>query len=237
MDREKEVIALFLDLAKAFDAVWRKGLLFKLERVGIWDSEQCKLLSWFKSYLCNRHQCVILNGKSSTLMINNSGVPQGSVLGLLLFLIYINDLVYEFKCRSFLFADDTSLFNSGETIYDCYLDLNRDLEAINRWAKKWKIKINADKNEGLIISRKFNQHALPNITLDGCNVNFVREHKHVGVWLDNRLDWKTHIQKLAEKANKRMGKLRKFKYSLPRHQSRQPHGQASKCCAYMSADM
>ncbi len=217
MDKGQEIIALFLDLAKAFDVVWRKGLLFKLDRVGIRDSGQCKLLSWFRSYLCDRQQCVVLNGKSSTLMTNNSGVPQGSVLGPLLFLIYINDLVHGLKCKSFLFADDTSLFNSGETIFDCYTELNKDLEVISCWAKKWKIKINADKTEGLIISRKSTQYAIPNISLDGCNVNFVREHKHVGVWLDNKLDWKTHIQNLANKANKRMGILRRFKYSLPRH--------------------
>ncbi len=217
MDKGHEIIALFLDLAKAFDVVWRKGLLFKLDRVGIRDSSQCKLLSWFRSYLSDRHQCVVLNGKSSSLMTNNSGVPQGSVLGPLLFLIYINDLVHGLKCKSFLFADDTSLFSSGETIFDCYAKLNKDLETINTWARKWKIKINADKTEGLIISRKSTQYAVPKITLDGCNVNFVREHKHVGVWLDNKLDWKIHIEKLADKANKRMGILRRFKYSLPRH--------------------
>ncbi len=217
LDKGQEVMALFLDLAKAFDVVWRKGLIFKLDRVGIRDSNDCKLLSWFKSYLSDREQCVVINGKSSSSMINNSGVPQGSVLGPLLFLIYINDLVHDLRCKSFLFADDTSLFNAGDTIYDCYQDLNKDLETINKWANKWKIKINADKTEGLIISRKKAQFAIPNVVLDGCNVNFVSEHKHVGIWLDTKLDWKVHIQKLAEKANKRMGILRKFKYLLPRH--------------------
>ena len=217
LDRGHEVIALFLDLAKAFDVVWRKGLLFKLNRVGIRDSENCRLLSWFNSYLSERYQCVVLNGKSSSFMINNSGVPQGSVLGPLLFLIYINDLVHGLKCKSFLFADDTSLFKSGESLYECTEDLNSDLETINRWAKKWKIKINASKTEGLIISKKGTQYATPNIKLDGCIVDFVKDHKHVGIWLNTKFDWKTHINKLGEKANKRMGIMRKFKYKLPRH--------------------
>ncbi len=217
LDKGHEVIALFLDLAKAFDVVWRKGLIFKLDRVGIRDSAHCKLLSWFKSYLSDRQQCVVLNGKSSPPMSNNSGVPQGSVLGPLLFLIYINDLVHHLRCKSFLFADDTSLFKSGESLYDCYIDLNSDLETINAWAKKWKIKINAEKTEGLIITRKSTQYAIPNIILDGCPVNFVKAHKHVGIWLDSKLDWKIHICNLAEKANKRMGILRRFKYLLPRH--------------------
>ncbi len=217
MDRGQEVIAIFLDLAKAFDVVWRKGLLFKLDRVGIRDSENCMLLSWFRSYLSERQQVVVLNGKSSSSMINNSGVPQGSVLGPLLFLIYINDLVHGLKCKSFLFADDTSLFQSGDSLYDCVTDLNTDLETISKWAKKWKIKINASKTEGLLITKKGTQYATPNVRLDGCHVEFVKEHKHVGIWLNTKLDWKTHIMKLGEKANKRMGILRKFKYKLPRH--------------------
>ncbi len=217
MDQGHEVTAIFLDLAKAFDVVWRKGLLFKLQRVGIRDSQNCKLHSWFTSYLSNRAQCVVINGKCSPTMINNSGVPQGSVLGPLLFLIYINDLVHNLKCQSYLFADDTSLFDSANSFYESTSKINDDLLTISKWAKKWKIKINANKTEGLLISRKGSNYATPNIKLDGCNVNFVPTHKHVGIWLNTKLDWKTHIKNLAIKANKRMGILRKFKYSLPRH--------------------
>ncbi len=217
MDNGQEVTAVFLDLAKAFDVVWRKGLLFKLERVGIRDSPSCKMHSWFKSYLSDRPQCVVINGKSSSFKNNNSGVPQGSVLGPLLFLIYINDLVYNLKCQSYLFADDTSLFDSGETFYDSASRINEDLETISNWAKKWKIKINANKTEGLLISRTGRCYATPKILLNGCHVSFVTSHKHVGIWLNTKLDWKTHIENLASKANKRMGILRKFKYVLPRH--------------------
>ncbi len=218
MDQGQEVTAIFLDLAKAFDVVWRKGLLFKLNRVGIRNSKDCKLLDWFSSYLSNRSQRVVLNGVSSDTMLNNSGVPQGSVLGPLLFLIYINDLVNGLECQSYLFADDTSLFDTSENIYDSIPRLALDLEVISLWAQKWKIKINASKTEGLLINKKMNpnQYAIPKIQLNNCQVNFVNEHKHVGFWLNSNLDWKTHISKIASKANSRMGILRKFKYKLPR---------------------
>ncbi len=217
MDKGQEVTAVFLDLAKAFDVVWRKGLLFKLNRVGIRDSHNCKSHSWFASYLSDRPQRVVINGKCSSIMYNNSGVPQGSVLGPLMFLIYINDLVYDLKCQSYLFADDTSLFDSAENFYDSISRINDDLQTIRNWARKWKIKINAEKTEGLLISRKGSNYATPYITLNGCHVNFVQSHKHVGIWLNTKLDWKTHINDLVSKANKRMGILRKFKYLLPRH--------------------
>ncbi len=144
-------------------------------------------------------------------------MPQGSVLGPLLFLIYINDLVYNLKCQSYLFADDTSLFDSGESFYASTSRINEDLEVINKWAKKWKIKINANKTEGLLISRKGTSYVTPPVMLDGCHINFISSHKHVGIWLNTKLDWKTHVDNLASKANKRMGILRKFKYVLPRH--------------------
>ena len=169
-------------------------------------------------YLSNRSKKVVLNGVSSDAMFNNSGVPQGSVLGPLLFLIYINDLVYDLECQSYLFADDTSLFDTSENMYESIPRLASDLELISSWAKKWKIKINASKTEGLLINKKINlhQYAIPKIQLNGCQVSFVNEHKHVGIWLNNKLDWKTHISKIASKANSRMGILRKFKYKLPR---------------------
>ena len=176
------------------------------------------MLDWFRSYLCDRSQKVVLNGKSSDSMYNNSGVPQGSVLGPLLFLIYINDLVHGLKCQSYLFADDTSLFDTSDNMYDSIPRLASDLSFISSWARKWKIKINASKTEGLLINKKANPnpYVIPKIQLNDCQVVFVNEHKHVGIWLNKKLDWKTHIANLASKANKRMGILRKFKYKMPR---------------------
>ena len=105
LDNNHDVLMIFLDVAKAFDKVFHKGLLHKLECMGI----DGFLLKWFGSYLKGRFQRVVLNGQSSEWREINSGVPQGSILGPLLFLIFVNDLVDDLACDAFLFADDTSL--------------------------------------------------------------------------------------------------------------------------------
>ena len=106
LDEGKEVRAVFCDVSKAFDRVWHTGLLYKLNRAGI----SGPLLSWFTNYLNNRKQRVVLPGTSSSWKPIKAGVPQGSILGPLLFLIYINDIVEDIHCSIRLFADDTSLF-------------------------------------------------------------------------------------------------------------------------------
>ena len=106
LDAGKEIRIVFCAISKAFDKVWHKGLLFKLRVIGI----NSTLLQWFENYLQNRQQRVVINGKVSTLLEIGAGVPQGSILGPLLFLIYINDLVYDIESCIKLFADDTSLY-------------------------------------------------------------------------------------------------------------------------------
>ena len=96
---------VFLDVSKAFDKVWHEGLLFKIKQMGITGS----LLDWLQSYISERHQKVVLNGMESNMCYLESGVPQGSILGPLLFLIFVNDIVDEMECIVNLFADDTSV--------------------------------------------------------------------------------------------------------------------------------
>ena len=106
LDEGKEVRAVFCDISKAFDRVWHKGLLFKLKSIGVSDS----LLFWFSDYLLERKQRVVLPGAASSWKHIKAGVPQGSILGPLLFLIYINDIVEDIHSSIRLFADDTCIY-------------------------------------------------------------------------------------------------------------------------------
>ena len=135
VDKGKEIRAVFCDISKAFDRVWHKGLLYKLRCMGCSN----RIVNWFASYLSKRRQHVVINGQSSDWVYIWAGVPQGSILGPLLFLIYINDIVKHIGCSIRLFADVTSLY----IIVDCPLQsanlLNTDLQTISDWAAAWLV--------------------------------------------------------------------------------------------------
>ena len=130
-------------MSKAFDKVWHEGLIFKFMQNGI----DGKLLGLFESYLCKRKQRVVINGSESVWGKIDAGVPQGSVLGPLLFLIYINDLEDGIKSQIKFFADDTSFFSIVHDPNTSAVDLNRDLNLICQWAYQWKMSFNPDPNK------------------------------------------------------------------------------------------
>ena len=134
-ENQSETRAVFLDISKAFDKVWHEGLLYKLHCSYI-DGNLLNLLS---SFLSNRFQRVVLNGTHSDWLPLKSGVPQGSVLGPLLFLVYINDLTDNISSNIKLFADDSSLFTRVDGINVTHSRLVRDLETIKKWAYQWKM--------------------------------------------------------------------------------------------------
>ena len=135
-----EVRAVFMDISKAFDKVWHDGLIFKLKQNGVSGT----LLELFGDYLSNRKQRVVLNGSLAEYNDIKSGVPQGSVLGPLLFLIYINDLEENIKSQIRFFADDTKLYSIVKDPVTSASNLNDDLETIHRWAQQWKMEFNPD---------------------------------------------------------------------------------------------
>ena len=203
-DSKLEVRSVYLDMSKAFDKVWHEGLIFKLKQNGI----DGNLLALFESYLSNRKQRVVINGSESEWGVIESGVPQGSVLGPLLFLIYINDLENGIKSEIKFFADDTSLFSIVHDENISADDLNHDLNLISQWAFQWKMSFNPDPNKQavqVIFSHKACQSNHPKIYFNNIEVKQVSEHKHLGLILDHKLSFSTHINEKIQIARKGIG--------------------------------
>ena len=139
---------VFCDISKAFYKVWHKGLLFKLRQNGI----KGKPLAWISNYLFSRKQRVKKNSSTSSLLSVNAGIPQGSVLGPLLFLVYVNDIAENLLSLVRLFADDSSLFFSATNLRDIEGIINHDLVLISAWAKKWLVDFNPIKTVGIIFT-------------------------------------------------------------------------------------
>ena len=171
----------------------------------------CNTRAVIKDFLNNHHQRVVLNGKSSIWSPITAGVPQGSVLGPLLFLIYINGLVDNISSEAKLFADDTSLFT---VVYDVDIaadQLNRDLKVISNWAHQWKMQFNPDKNKQavqVIFSQKKEAIAHSPVFFNRSEVVIKMEHKHLGMILDSKLSFQSHVREAIIKARKSIGIIR-----------------------------
>lgn len=201
-------------MSKAFDKVCHQGLIYKLEQNGI----KGNLLEMFKSYLSDREQRVVLNGAHSDWGQLNSGVPQCSVLGPLLFLVYVNDLEDGIKSSIKFFADDTSLFS---TVHDPNIsaeDLNHDLRLISQWAFQWKMSFNPDPTkpaEEIVFSRKVNSNDHPPLFFGNSMVKRVNEHKHLGLTLDSKLTFVNHITEKIAIARKGVGVIKYISWYVP----------------------
>ena len=208
--------ANFLDISKAIDKVWHERLIFKLQNIGISGN----LISLLKSFLNNRFQRVVLNGQCSNWSSVLAGVPQGSILGPLLFLIYINDLHEGLESSVKLFADDTSLFS---TVYDPNMSanqLNKDLKKNSEWAYKWKMIYNLDlskQTQEVVFSRKTNKINHPTITFNTVPVACAPCQKHLGLYLDEKLNFKHHINVTVSKANKGIEIIKRLSDIRPRN--------------------
>ena len=206
---------VFLDISKAFDKVWHDGLLYKLRCYGV-EGGFYRIL---KNYLLNRKQRVVLNGQSSSWLDLEAGVPQGSVLGPLLFLIYINDLPHGLICEAKLFADDTSIFSTVLDITRSSNHLNQDLSTIKNWAFQWKMVFNPDPNKQateVIFSRRRNHVNHPVLHFNETPVKTAPFQKHLGLILDEKLTFGQHMNEKISKANKGIGLIRRLYSYLPR---------------------
>ena len=190
------VAGLFIDFSKAFDTVNHEILADKLHHYGI----RGHALDWFRSYLCDRNQFTVVNGKSSNLKSIKCGVPQGSVLGPLLFLIYTNDIANCTKQtnKTRLFADDTGMFLSRDNPTSLRYSLKTILSDLQLWCHRNKLTINLIKT-CYIVFKTMHQiipESLNNIKLDNVLIQKVSSNKYLGVTLDENLNWDEHIDSL-----------------------------------------
>ena len=210
LDKKKDVRIVFCDVSKAFDKVWHKGLLFKLFMIGI----RGRLYEWFKDYLINRKQRVVIRGQSSEWGIIEAGVPQGSNLGPLLFLIFIDDLSKAVNCHIKLFADDTCLYVTVDDPNEASESLNTNLNNVRKWANQWLVKFNAEKTKAMTVSNKHLVH--PPIQFDGVTLENVNTHKHLGLIFSKDLSWSYHIDSIIKDASKMLDVMRMLKYDVDR---------------------
>ena len=206
---------VFLDISKAFDKVWHKGIIFKLKKNGI----SGKLLSILSDFLKDRKQRVTLNGQVSSWTGVNAGVPQGSILGPLLFLVYINDLADDLSSKANLFADDTSLFSVIDDVDTSANELNNDLYQINKWAFQWKMSFNPDPSkqaQEIIFNRKTKKISHPSLNVNNSIVSQSPYQKHLGIFLDAQLTFEEHLKVITAKINKTIGLIGKLQNILPR---------------------
>ena len=206
--------SVFLNISKAFDKVWHEGLIFKLKQNGI-SSELHHILF---DFLSNRKQRVVPNGQNPSWTNVHAGVPQGSILGPLLFLIYMNDSSDNLTSNAKFFADDT-LFSVAHDVNTSAKELNNDLKKVNDWDFQWKMSFNPDRNkhaQEVIFSRKSKRSTHSPLFFNNNNVSQTCSQNHLGVILDFILTFTEHLNNVLAKIHKAVGPFRKLRNILPK---------------------
>ena len=210
-DRNRQVDVAILDFSKAFDTVPHQKLLHKLSTYGIRDST----LSWLTCFLTKRSMRVVLEGSASESTSVDSGVPQGTVLGPLLFLSHFNDLPNSVSSKVRLFADDCLLYREINSIQD-HISLQNDLKQLKFWALTWGMRFNASKCYILSINRVADKKSLFHYQLNSTILKHVTDNPYLGILFSDDLTWRNHIAKSTKKANSTLGFLKRNLHNCPR---------------------
>ena len=196
-------------MAKAFDKVNHGLLLLKLRSVGVGSTE----LEWFRSYLSDRSISTAVDGVHSAAKSISSGVPQGSVLGPLLFIIFYRDLPSITSSATAMFADDTQLHDkcAVSLTEQCTCRVQQDMPKISEWAKHWDTTFNASKSAHMLFAlRRNNGYSSPALALDCTVVPFVRRTRHLGVIITDNLSWSDHIATVLQRQQFHMFALKRL---------------------------
>ena len=211
INEDEIVLGVFLDLSKTFDTVNHKILLMKMYKYGI----RGVALSWFESYLSNRNQYVSFSNYNSESMLISCGVPQGSILGPLLFLLYVNDMANVSSVLfTILFADDTNVFVQGKSLDHLIDVMNNELCKLSEWMAINKLSLNVKKTKCMIFSLRKEPISSKCVTLNGEIIDKVRTFKFLGVIIDDKLRWTDHVLYIKNKLSKGIGIICKAKRVL-----------------------
>lgn len=205
LDNGSCVDVVYCDFMKAFDTVPHKRLVRKLNMFNISGCYS----NWIEAFLCGRKQGVIVNGEESSWKSVTSGIPQGSVLGPLLFVLYINDLPLAINNEStpYLFADDTKVFHEIKTNNDCR-SFQEDIFSLHDWSEKWMLRFHPDKCKAMRIGKSTVDLYDYSLSKNGTIMDRAESEKDVGVIIDNKLSFDQHISEKVNKANSVMGVIR-----------------------------
>ncbi len=211
-EEKEHGIGIFLDLSKAFDTLNHNLLLKKLEWYGI----RGKALEWYTSYLNNRKLFIKYNNSESDFFDLHYGVPQGSILGPLLFILYINDLPCALKhSRPILFADDTSLYLSHRSLKEVTIRANEELAQLHEWFKANRMSLNVSKTHYIHFTLKSDTIMTSKIEIDGMLVEEKEVLKFLGIHLDTVLNWNHHITSIKNKVNSALYAMNRVKNYIP----------------------
>lgn len=208
--------SIFMDLSKAFDTLNHNILLSKLQFYGVYDDS----LQLFRSYLQNRIQYVVINNTESDHLPISTGVPQGSILGPLLFLIYINDIACSSSLFSFLsYADDTTLTSSVKTLKsrNVSFKISSELSKVSDWLIANRLCLNVDKTKLMIFHQPLKKIPEFHISINNSEIEQVENFTFLGLTLDKQINWKPHIHNVCSKISKVLGVLSRLKRFLPQH--------------------
>lgn len=204
MDKNDIIVAVFLDLRRAFETVNRTLLLKKLCKIGFSGN----VLKWFNSYLNDRVQNVKYGNAVSKSLNCNYGVPQGTVLGPLLFILYINDIVkYVKNCKICMFADDMMLYVSGSDIHKMIETINKDLDTLYSWLSDNSLCLNINKSKFIVIGNKIkiaNLQYNVQVKIKSTILEQVREIKYLGILIDENLNFRKHLNCIMSKISRKV---------------------------------